>query len=100
MHYIIGTQIRIPGKNETRVDSRRGYTRKIASDKFKPGVVYTLYHIRKDDEGKIRYVFISNDQQDVVGLKFDSPGLADKEIARLRGEDLPDYEDFYSKNNT
>lgn len=97
MHYIIGTQIRVGGGN-TRVDPRAQYKRKITSDKFKPGVTYTLYHIRQDDEGKVRYVFVSNDQQDVVGMIFDSPSAADKEIARLRGEDLPNYEDIYSRN--
>lgn len=99
MHYIIGTQIRL-GSSSNRPDPRKGYTRKITSDDFKPGVTYTLYHIRQDDEGKVRYVFVSNDQQDVVGLIFDSPSLADKEIARLRGDTLPNYEDVYSRNTS
>jgi hypothetical protein len=98
MHYIIGTQIRL--SSSPRGNTRTGYKRKVTSDKFKTDVTYTLYHIRQDDEGKIRYVFVSNDQQDVVGLVFDSPSLADKEIARLRGEDLPNYEEVYSRNTS
>jgi hypothetical protein len=98
MHYIIGTQIRL--NSNPRQDPRRGYTRVIKSDKFKPDVTYSLYHIRQDDEGKVRYVFVSNDQQDVVGLIFDSPSEADKEISRLRGEQLPDYNEVYSRNTT
>jgi len=101
MHYIIGTQVLI---QDSRVKFKPGATsgsrvRPVISD-FKPGVRYTLYHIRKDEDDKIRYVFISDDQTDVVGLKFDSPSDADKMISSIKGDTLPDYKDIYSRNSS
>jgi len=98
MHYIIGTEILIRDQKKNPNDPS-SYRRQKPSD-FKPGVRYSLYHIRKDDEGKFRYVFISNDQTDVVGMIFDSPTEADKIIASLKNDTLPDYAEIYSRNTT
>ena len=99
MHYIVGTEVMVgPGKVNPR-DPKTYRTRKVTGD-FKPGVKYSLYHIRQDDEKKMRYVFISNDQTDVVGLKFDTITEADKYIASLKSEQLPDYKAVYLRNTT
>lgn len=95
MHYIIGTQIRIQPIGQLPPGSRR-----LKTTEFKPGVPYTLYHITKDREGKMRYVFISNSQDDVVGLVFESISDADKAIAKLKQETLPDYNEIYSRNTS
>lgn len=101
MHYIVGTQIRIQQKAPIRPGDPGSYkTRRVQSDDFKPGVVYSLYHITKDREGKMRYVFISNDNSDVVGLIFDTITEADKAIAALKQEQLPDYNEIYARNTT
>ena len=48
----------------------------------------------------MRYVFISNSQDDVVGLVFESISDADKAIAKLKQETLPDYNEIYSRNTS
>lgn len=101
MHYIIGTQILIQSPKPIRPGDPTSYkTRRAQNTDFKPGVPYSLYHITKDREGKMRYVFISNDNSDVVGLVFDSIAEADKAISNLKREQLPDYEEIYSRNST
>lgn len=99
MHYIIGTEIYIT--NSVKKDPRdpSTYRRKVNTE-FKPNVRYSLYHIRKDDEGKMRYAFLSNDQTDVVGLVFDTISQADKYIASLKNEELPNYTEIYSRNTS
>ena len=99
MHYIIGTTISVNTSKVNPRDPKTYRTRKPPSD-FKPGLEYSLYHIRKDDEGKMRYVFISNDQTDVVGLKFDTITEADKHIALIKGDQIPNYSEIYSRNTT
>lgn len=99
MHYIIGTEVYIT--NSAKKDPRDpGTYRRRSTGDFKPNVRYSLYHIRKDDEGKMRYVFISNDQTEVVGLKFDTISQADKYIASLKNEELPNYTEIYSRNTS
>jgi hypothetical protein len=99
MHYILGTKILISSKPSRPRPGERP-ARRVTSTDFKPDLVYELYHIVKDKEGKMRYVFISSDHQDVVGLIFDTIGEADIAISQLRQESLPDYEGFHSKNNS
>ena len=62
--------------------------------------MYTLYHITRDREGKMRYVFISIAQDDVVGLVFDSVKEADSAISALKNEQLPDYDEVYARNTS
>lgn len=99
MHYIVGTEI-IVGKQKPNPRDPSSYRRNRNTGDFKPGVLYSLYHIRKDKEDKMRYVFLSNDQTDVVGLVFDTITEADKYIARLKNEQLPDYSEIYSRNTS
>jgi len=99
MHYIIGTEIHITNNQQRDPRDPNTYRRK-SDSKFKPNIRYSLYHIRKDDEDKMRYVFISNDQTDVVGLKFDTITEADKYIAALKSEQLPNYSEVYSRNTS
>ena len=92
MHYIIGTKI------STRRNPRA--PRRLSSE-FKPDMVYELFHIKKErDSDKMRYVFLSADQSDAVGLTFDTITEADKFIANCLNEQLPDYEDIYARNST
>lgn len=102
MHYIIGTQLMIPTRAQTRPGPQANprAARRPKSTDFKPGVAYTLYHITKDKEGKMRYVFISNQQDDVVGLVFDSIKEADRAISVLKQEHLPDYDEVYARNTS
>ena len=102
MHYIIGTQIMIQPRTPVRPGPQGSLprTRQPKSGDFKPGVKYTLYHITKDKEGKMRYVFISSQQDDVVGLVFDSITEADKSISKLKQEQLPDYNEIYARNTS
>ena len=101
MHYIIGTKIQIQQPGQARPGDPSSYkTRRVQTGDFKPGLTYSLYHITKDKEGKMRYVFISNDNSDVVGLVFDTITEADKAIARLKQENLPDYNEIYARNTT
>lgn len=97
MHYIIGTQLRVSTRSST---GESASVRLVTEGTFKPGIVYNLYHIAKDRDEKIRYIFISDDQTDVVAYAFDTITTADKYISRLRGESLPDYEQIYSRNTT
>ena len=99
MHYIIGTKILISSRPSRPRPGERP-TRRVTSTDFKPDIVYELYHIAKDKENKMRYVFVSSDQQDVVGLIFDTITDADAAISHLRQESLPDYEGFYSRNTS
>ena len=99
MHYIVGTEVMVSEQKVNPRDPRTYKTRQPVS-KFKPGVRYSLYHIRKDKEDKMRYVFISNDQSDVVGLIFDTITEADKYIAGIKRETLPDYSEIYSRNTS
>tara|TARA_A100001011_G_C14185901_1_gene789020 strand:+ start:682 stop:981 length:300 start_codon:yes stop_codon:yes gene_type:complete len=99
MHYIIGTEIHIQNRPVDPRDPKTYRTRKVTGD-FKPGVRYNLYHIRKDKENKMRYVFISNDQSDVVGLVFDTITEADRYISSIKNEQLPNYHEIYSRNTS
>jgi hypothetical protein len=101
VHYIIGTQILVKPIQPGRPGDPSSYkTRQPQTKDFQPGKPYSLYHITKDREGKMRYVFISNDNSDVVGLVFDSIKAADNAISALKQEQLPDYEEIYSRNSS
>ena len=99
MHYIVGTRV-VVSSRPVKLRPGEHPKRRVTSTDFKPDLVYELYHIAKDKEGKMRYVFVSIDQQDVVGLVFDTISEADQAISHLRQEALPDYEGFYSRNST
>lgn len=101
MHYIIGTRVLIPSAGQVNPRDPNSYkTRRPKTYDFKPDLPYTLYHITKDREDKMRYVFISNDNSDVVGLVFDTITEADKAISALKQEQLPDYDEIYARNST
>ena len=95
MHYIIGTKI------STGRDQRDPRRRNRTPKEFQTDKIYELFHIKKErDSDKMRYVFVSTDREDAVGLTFDTITEADKFIARQRREDLPNYEEVYSRNTS
>lgn len=101
MHYIVGTEVLVSSaKPKLNPRDPNSYRNRRTTNDFKQGMLYSLYHIRKDDEGKMRYVFVSNDQTDVVGLKFETISEADKYIAGVKGESLPNYSEIYSRNTS
>ena len=51
MHYIVGTEVLVTEQKVNPRDPKTYRTRQAVS-KFKPGVLYRLYHIRKDKEEK------------------------------------------------
>mgnify|MGYP001242273550 CR=1 FL=1 len=96
MHYIIGTRILF-----TRTKIRPGLTSSGMKTVKKPlefdyDTMYSLYNIKKVDD-KFVYSFQS-DNQDIVTIEFDTISDADKYIARLKDQVLPDYNAVYSRN--
>ncbi len=50
-------------------------------------------------DGGIMYTFNEENTGDKISVTFGSAREADMYIARILGEKLPNYEDFYSKSN-
>lgn len=81
MHYILNTSINIP-------ITKKGFT-----GEFKPGNLYTLYHIKNVEDG-VLYIFKSHDGKEIK-KQFSSCKEADIFISKLKNEKLPDYETIY-----
>lgn len=100
MHYILNTTLTVPvtiGASRIGGPTIPGQTKqvnKISTRSLRPGVFYTLMHIRKDEEG-VKYIFKGNDGT-VTEEAFANCNEADKFIANIKGETLPDYEKFYN----
>ena len=99
MHYIVGTQILvnertvIGGSGLQPVNAKR-VTKKTQNSIFQPGVEYTLYHIKKLDNGCFNYSFTTH-TGDVVDMMFGSIQAAENTIAIARNEQIPDYTGFH-----
>ena len=96
MHYIIGTRILF-----TKTKLRPGMTSHGMKTVKKPpefdyDTMYSLYNIKKVDD-KFIYSFQS-DNRGVVAIEFDTISDADRYIARLKDQTLPDYNAVYSRN--
>ena len=102
MHYIIGTKISIGRRPTPDPRNPQSYRNRnlYKTGEFKPGKTYVLYHIVKDKDDMMRYVFISNNNDDVVGMIFNSIAEADATIAGIKNENLPDYNEIYSRNTS
>ena len=97
MHYIIGTQIHfIKSRPQPGMTSQTRSANKPAE--FDYGKIYTLHNISHRDD---HYVYKFTDTHgDIVEKKFTGLGEADKWLASVKKETLPDYSGFYSRNNS
>lgn len=97
MHYIIGTQIHfVNSRPQPGMTSQTRQANKPAE--FDYGKIYTLYNISRRDDC---FVYMFRDSHGgVVEKKFDGLGQADKWLASVKRETLPDYTGFYSRNNS
>ena len=103
MHYILNTDIQIPTDNSRpstvgpTIPSQQNkrVVRNINRKNLKPGILYTLTYIKKNDTG-VDYTFKGSDG-DVIVETFRNCEEADMFIAGLKNETLPNYEDFYSR---
>ena len=103
MHYILNTDIQIPKENSRPPiggptipsEQNRRMVKTVNRRKLKPGIMYTLTYIKKNDTG-VDYTFKGSDG-DVIVETFRNCEEADMFIAGLKNETLPNYEDFYSK---
>lgn len=102
MHYIIGTTITVNTEPQQSSGPRSVGSapakRVVNTEYFEPGKQYTIYYIKKMDGG-IMYTFNEENTGDKISVTFGSAREADMYIARILGEKLPNYEDFYSKSN-
>ncbi len=106
MHYILNTVFRTPGGvtqtsqigGPTRFGQQQPVNNVLIPRELKPGELYTLIYIKKLDE-KVQYMFKGSKGQ-MVNIEFDDCLEADKFIAKMRNESLPDYNKVYSKNKT
>ena len=105
MHYIVGTQIKSSNLHPVPQSSSKlrsvgsvQLKRKVVSEHFLPGEIYTLYYIKKAEDAKFTYTFQNNGTEETFDIIFESAKAADVYIARVMGENLPDYEKFYDKN--
>lgn len=98
MHYIIGTTKLAFKKQPVRVGATSATRVNTKPPEFEYNKTYTLYNIRKVDD-QWCYVFRDQTGKKVERL-FDTATQADQWIAGLRGDKLPDYNEFYSKNNS
>lgn len=85
MHYIIGTYFVTP--------QRLGLSEN--EKKLAPGTQYNLIHIQKS-KNKAIYSLLDT-KRTKIELTFDSCRDADKFIARMRKENIPDYDAIYSQ---
>ena len=106
MHYIIGAQFQVPvatNRVHTGVTQlSRGPEPTIQGkykSMFKPGITYSLFNIKPTKDKKYDYAFTGDVVGEAVVLTFNSPGEGDEFIAAARGEQLPDYNRFYSNRN-
>ena len=99
MHYIIGTTIVVPESvnlqksGPVAVDDLAANRVKRVKNTtpFTTNVTYAISTIRKSPDGEgIVYTFES--QAGPIALKFNSTRDADRYIASIRGEQIPDYD--------
>lgn len=101
MHYIIGEvdiQVRLPQRGKTDPTSLM-YNRYVGLFEGKLGT-YCLYYISPvraggKFTGKVEYTFANDQTKEQVKLQFESTEEADRCIAALKGETLPNYADVY-----
>jgi hypothetical protein len=101
MHYIVGTKIAVSNVRRatgTRSIGTPEIGRPVNSEYFEPGKEYSLYYIRKVDEG-INYTFNDEQTGDKTVVTFESALKADQYIAKILGEKLPNYDKFYKASN-
>ena len=82
MHYIIGTSFSV------KPDPRRGF--KSRENQFNINVTYRLLTITVQPNNILDYTFDGADKRRVV-MSFETSRDADAFIAKLRNEQLPDY---------
>ena len=87
MHYIIGTSFSV------KPDPRRGF--RSLENQFSVNTTYNLVNIIITD-GILGYTFIGSDKSKVV-LNFEKSRDADIFIAKLRNENIPDYNNNIGK---
>jgi hypothetical protein len=104
MHYIIGTKIFVnsaPVKAGTTSGPRSvgavRVKRNVDTKHFQPGIQYELFYIKKDQDNKMLYTFVDESTEEKFDVVFDSTSAADRYIAKILGEVLPDYNKFYDK---
>jgi hypothetical protein len=103
MHYILNTDIQIPKENSRPPiggptipsQQNRRVVKNVNRRKLKPGIMYTLTYIKKNDIG-VEYTFKS-DAGEAIVENFKNCDEADMFIAGLKNESIPNYGDFYSK---
>ena len=100
MHYIIGTEIYIDpvqtlnqGSGPQPINAQQVHRQTRNVGPFAPGVKYSLYNIRKVEQG-LEYQFIDDTGQNIP-LVFESTSQADAVISQIKNEPLPDYTSFY-----
>ena len=105
MHYIVGTQIKANNLHPLAQSSSKlrsvgavQLRRKVISDHFLPGEVYSLYYIKKTEDGKLNYTFLNSGTDQKFDIIFETAKAADIYLAKVMGDQLPDYEKFYDKN--
>tara|TARA_Y100000310_G_C20600318_1_gene772666 strand:+ start:681 stop:1001 length:321 start_codon:yes stop_codon:yes gene_type:complete len=104
MHYIIGTEIIVNERQTTAQSSRlrsvgaAQINRPVSTEYFKPGNIYTLYYIKRANDEKFLYTFQNKHDGEKFDMIFDSGNAADRYIAKILGERIPDYNKFYEKN--
>lgn len=102
MHYILNTTFTVPGGvnlrpkigGPTRIGESQNVSKINAPKNFKAGESYNLVYIKKTENG-VEYTFKSLSDNSVVVEKFVDCNEADSFIASMRGERLPNYQNFY-----
>tara|TARA_R100001163_G_scaffold728_6_gene1095 strand:- start:5661 stop:5978 length:318 start_codon:yes stop_codon:yes gene_type:complete len=105
MHYILNTTVKLPTSHQPQVagptipSMQRNRAPKIIEKRsLRPGVLYTLSYIKKEENG-VNYTFKGSDGS-VIVESFRSCNEADLFIAGLKGESIPEYEKFYKNLKT
>ena len=92
MHYIPGTRL-IPsstsGSNHSTISQFKSAKKKIGP--FLVGREYELWSIRKTPQETYKYTFKDLSSSNREEMIFNTMVQADEFIARVRGEDLPNY---------
>lgn len=92
MHYIPGTRL-IPsstsGSKHSTISQFKSARKKIGP--FLVGREYELWCIRKTPQETYKYIFKDLTSHNTEELIFDTMSQADVYIAKVRGEDLPNY---------
>jgi len=101
MHYILNTVFTVPSNTTAnRIGGPTVFSKTTSNVVFnkrglEDGVTYTLIYIKKTETG-VEYQFKSLKNNNIVTEVFNSCQEADVFISNMRGEKLPDYNQFYS----